>query len=68
MEKKVRKILSELNDGRIAVSQATEQVLNLFSVSKCVLLADLLDEMNQTHCEYHADIVEGEMNNERGIA
>lgn len=30
-EEKIKKIHSELNDGRITVSQATEQMLNLIS-------------------------------------
>lgn len=61
MKEKIRKICAQLNDGQIAASQATEQLLDLFSVSKRALLADLLEQMNSTHCEYHADIVEGEM-------
>ena len=32
MKEKIRKIHSELNDGRITVSQATEQVLDLLAV------------------------------------
>lgn len=32
MKEKIREIHSELNDGRITVSQATEQVLDLFAV------------------------------------
>lgn len=33
MKDKIRRIHSELNDGRITVSQATEQVLDLLAVS-----------------------------------
>ena len=32
MEKEIRQICTELNDGKIAVVQATEQLLNLYSV------------------------------------
>jgi len=32
MKEKIRKIHSELNDGKITVSQATEQVLDLLAV------------------------------------
>ena len=35
MKEKIRKIHSELNDGRITVSQATEQVLDLLAVIDC---------------------------------
>ncbi len=35
MEKEIREICTELNDGKIAVVQATEKLLNLFSVSVC---------------------------------
>lgn len=33
MEKEIREICTELNDGQIAVVQATEKLLDLFSVS-----------------------------------
>lgn len=33
MEKEIREICTELNDGKIAVVQATEKLLNLFNVS-----------------------------------
>lgn len=33
MKEKIRKICTQLNDGQIAASQATEQLLDLFSVS-----------------------------------
>ena len=33
MKEQVRKICTQLNDGQIAVTQATEQLLDLFSVS-----------------------------------
>jgi len=35
MKEKIKKIHSELNDGRITVSQATEQVLDLLAVIDC---------------------------------
>jgi len=34
MEEKIREICTELNDGKIAVVQATEKLLDLFSVSQ----------------------------------
>ena len=34
MEKEIRQICTELNNGQIAVVQATEKLLDLFSVSK----------------------------------
>ena len=34
MKKQIRQICTDLNDGKIAASQATEQLLDLFSVSK----------------------------------
>jgi len=33
MKEQIRKICTQLNDGQIAVSQATEQILDLFAVS-----------------------------------
>ena len=33
MKKEIKQICTELNDGQIAVTQATEKLLNLFSVS-----------------------------------
>ncbi len=33
MKEQIRKICTQINDGQIAVSQATEQLLDLFSVS-----------------------------------
>jgi len=35
MKKEIKEICTELNDGKIAVVQATEKLLNLFSVSNC---------------------------------
>ncbi len=35
MEDKINKICTELNDGKIAVVQATEKLFDLFNVSKC---------------------------------
>ena len=34
MEEKIKEICTELNDGKIAVVQATEKLLDLFSVSQ----------------------------------
>ena len=34
MKKQIREICTELNDGKIAVVQATEKLLDLFSVSQ----------------------------------
>lgn len=42
MKEKIRKIHSELNDGRITVSQATEQVLDLLAVIKWVACSEKL--------------------------
>lgn len=58
MKEKIRKIHSELNDGRITVSQATEQVLDLLAVSKRHLLESILEDMNSKHTEYHREVVE----------
>lgn len=44
MKEKIRKIHGELNDGKITVSQATEQVLDLLGVSSVSSEWDLLDE------------------------
>jgi uncharacterized protein (DUF1778 family) len=38
MEKEIRQICTELNNGQIAVVQATEKLLDLFSVSDMLIL------------------------------
>jgi len=47
MEEKIREICTELNDGKIAVVQATEKLLDLFSVSQQrELLIDFYSKQN----------------------
>lgn len=38
MKKEIRQICAELNDGQIAVAEATEKLLDLFSVSNSALI------------------------------
>jgi len=45
MEKEIKQICTELNDGQIAVTQATEKLLNLFSVSERYILVEWLNEI-----------------------
>ena len=52
MKEKIRKIHSELNDGRIMVSQATEQVLNLLAViDRFDIDGSKLSEEDQLHLQ-----------------
>jgi len=46
MEKEIREICTELNDGKIAVVQATEKLLNLFSV------VGQSEQLPNSHCGY----------------
>lgn len=59
MKEQIYKICTQLNDGQIAVTEAQEQLLLLFSVSKRHLLESILEDMNGKHPEYHREIVEG---------
>jgi hypothetical protein len=38
MKEQIYKICTQLNDGQIAVTEATEQLLNLFAVSSSALI------------------------------
>jgi len=60
MKEEIYKICTQLNDGQIAVSQAQEQLLNLFSVVGQSKL--LLSFFNHIQREYNieADITFGE--------
>ncbi len=69
MEDKINKICTELNDGKIAVVQATEKLFDLFNVSKCFLefeewFAKFEDEINIELAETGADR-EMDFDNER---
>ncbi len=44
MEKEIKEICTELNDGKIAVVQATEKLLDLFSVSVPFPSDELIEE------------------------
>ncbi len=43
MEEKIRNICTELNDMKITVSQATEQLLYLFNVKDSVIEQEIID-------------------------
>ena len=45
MKDKINKICTELNDGKIAVVQATEQLFDLYSVSQQRELLELVTEI-----------------------
>lgn len=45
MKEELKEICTELNDGKIAVVQATEKLLDLFSVSKSVNCEHTGDEI-----------------------
>jgi hypothetical protein len=48
MKDKINKICTELNDGKIAVVQATEQLFDLYSVSnrRELLIGYIMNEQN----------------------
>lgn len=53
MKKEIKEICTELNDGKIAVVQATEKLLDLFSVSQQrELLNALADNFNESTHTY----------------
>jgi hypothetical protein len=52
MKNKINKICTELNDGKIAVVQATEQLFDLYSVSQQRELLIAFDTMREFDLEY----------------
>jgi hypothetical protein len=56
MKDKIYKICTKLNDGQIAVTEATEQLLDLFAVSGSLPLdkVDQLLKMQIEECRYFA--------------
>jgi hypothetical protein len=58
MKEEIYKICTQLNDGQIAVTQAQEQLLLLFSVSKRHLLESILEDCKSRYFEHHYEIVE----------
>jgi|694.fasta_scaffold06796_1 hypothetical protein len=58
MKEEIYKICTQLNDGQISVTQAQEQLLLLFSVSKRYLLESILEDCKSSFSEYHYEIVE----------
>ena len=58
MKEEIYKICSKLNDGQIAVVEAQEQLLLLFSVSKRHLIESILDDVKQSHSEYAIEKIE----------
>ena len=60
MKEEIKEICTELNDGKIAVVQATEKLLNLFSVSGSEYQEKLLkkaDEMKEIGKLWHSNKV-----------
>jgi len=53
MEEKIRNICTELNDGKITVSQATEQLFYLFSVSGSVIEQEFIDAYMENAKKYY---------------
>ena len=58
MKEQIYKICTQLNDGQIAVTEAQEQLLLLFSVSKLHLIESILDDVKQSHSEYAIEKIE----------
>ena len=53
MKDKINKICTELNDGKIAVVQATEQLFDLYSVSQQRELLKAYAELIQSSYTHH---------------
>ena len=53
MKEEIYKICTKLNDGQIAVVEAQEQLLLLFSVSESII-----DDVKQSHSEYAIEKIE----------
>jgi len=62
MKEQIYKICTQLNDGQIAVPEAQEQLLLLFTVSKRNLLQSILEDCKSRYCEHHEEIVESYLN------
>ena len=61
-KEEIYKICTQLNDGQIAVSQAQEQLLNLFNVSKRKLIQSILEDCKSRYFEHHYEIIESYLN------
>jgi hypothetical protein len=58
MKEKINEICNKLNREQLSVQGATEELLNLFSVSKRHLLESILEDCKHKYCEHHSEIVE----------
>lgn len=58
MKEKMHEILMNLDRGRIAVSEAQEQLLDLFGASKRQLIENILYDVKQSHSEYAVEKIE----------
>ena len=61
MKDKINKICTELNDGKIAVVQATEQLFDLYSVSQQrELLTSFANKWNMKNIDWEATWIDDE--------
>lgn len=58
MKEEIYKICTKLNDGQIAVVEAQEQLLLLFSVRKRHLIESILEDVKQSYSEYAVETIE----------
>jgi hypothetical protein len=58
MKEKINEICNKLNREQLSVQGATEELLNLFSVSKRHLLESILEDCKHKYSEHHSEIVE----------
>jgi hypothetical protein len=58
MKEKINEICNKLNRDQLSVQGATEELLNLFSVSKRHLFESILEDMDNKHPEYHREVLE----------
>lgn len=58
MKEQILEICNRLNRMQITVSEANQQLLDLFDVSKRHLIQSILEDMDSKHSEYHREVVE----------
>lgn len=58
MKEKINKILWDFAQGKLTHDEATQQVLDLFVVSKRHLLESILEDTDGKHPEYHREVIE----------
>ena len=58
MRDKIEEICNKLNREQLSVFGATNELLDLFSVSERHLIESILDDVKQSHSEYAVEKIE----------